>query len=656
MEETSWPKLAFFLLHDCARCLALARQQQLACPAPHLSGDQFALNAVGISAAVPPTVLGDFCVALLQAGGWIRPARVREAHVWELTPAAHTWLAQPAPLQLQALREVWWRHLATADQALPALAFPEAVARRWQAVARAWYAWSAQLPLDSWTSQATVKVHLRRLGLYHIPVPWENLAHVPPAIIHSLERLNAWLGQGVLLWLGFLECRNSNAGPEYRPLAEGQAWLRAALNDQRFFRDKLPFPANHATMKKLLSSALCMEATMTDLTPFQTEVLCLLIGGNPLPDYVSAILLARPGARVYLLHTSATLEFAQRLAQALAQPRPDITCTPIEISKADPQQIERRLQSLIREWGPNTSIGLNYTGGSKPMAAQAYHSLSQAYPRGTFSYLDADTLSLILAAPGMPVQQYPIGQQVRVSLATLLGLHGYAITGQRSPGLPPALRQALVRVHSDREGCNQYRAWLLTFGQGAPQLPVMEQFPTLAPVLQAFEALCAPAPATPENVARALGFKNGQLGSCTKVLAADWLEEHAYTALQTLAPQLGLHEIGLGLQVQGSATRNFEFDVTAVLGYQLFAVSCIASDRSQNAKDHLMETFVRARQFGGDEARAALVCCLENPAEMEQEITQGWGAEDKIRVFGRSHLPDLAAHFYEWIIKAARLR
>lgn len=284
MEETSWPKLAFFLLHDCARCLALARQQQLACPAPHLSGDQFALNTVGISAAVPPTVLGDFCVALLQAGGWIRPARVREAHVWELTPAAHTWLAQPAPLQLQALREVWWRHLATADQALPALAFPEAVARRWQAVARAWYAWSAQLPLDSWTSQATVKVHLRRLGLYHIPVPWENLAHVPPAITHSLERLNAWLGQGVLLWLGFLECRNSNAGPEYRPLAEGQAWLRAALNDQRFFRDKLPFPANHATMKKLLSSALCMEATMTDLTPFQTEVLCLLIGGNPLPD------------------------------------------------------------------------------------------------------------------------------------------------------------------------------------------------------------------------------------------------------------------------------------------------------------------------------------------------------------------------------------
>jgi len=231
MEETSWPKLAFFLLHDCARCLALARQQRLSYPDPRLPGNQLALQSVGTPEVIPPTVMGDFCIALLQAGGWIRPSRVREAAVWELTAAAHTWLAQPAPLQLQALREVWWRHLATADQALPALAFPEAVARRWQAVARAWYAWSAQLPLDSWTPQATAKAHLRRLGLYHIPVPWQNLAHVSTAINHSLERLNAWLGQGVLLWLGFLECRNTSAGLEWRPLAEGQAWLRAALNN-----------------------------------------------------------------------------------------------------------------------------------------------------------------------------------------------------------------------------------------------------------------------------------------------------------------------------------------------------------------------------------------------------------------------------------------
>lgn len=395
---------------------------------------------------------------------------------------------------------------------------------------------------------------------------------------------------------------------------------------------------------------------MPDLTPFQTEVLCLLIGGNPLPDYVSAILLAAPRARVYLLHTSTTFEIAQRLAQALTQPRPDITYSLIEISKADPWQIENRLQGLIREWGPNAQVGLNYTGGSKPMAAQAYHSLRQAYPRGIFSYLDADTLSLVINAPGLPTQQIPIGQQVRVGLTTLLGLHGCMLTGKRDPGVPAALRQALVLTNADHLGFKQYRAWLQTLGQGAPQLPNLEEFPALEPVTQAFQALCAPGRAIPENVAQALGCANGRLESCAKLLIGDWLEEHVHAVFQMLVPELGIHDITLGLLVQRTMSREFEFDVAAMLGYQLYAVSCIATDRAQNAKDHLMETYVRARQLGGDEARTALVCCLENPGDLERELSQDLGAEDKIRVFGRSHLPDLAAHLREWIIKAAHLR
>jgi len=396
---------------------------------------------------------------------------------------------------------------------------------------------------------------------------------------------------------------------------------------------------------------------MLDLAPFQTDILCLLVGGNPLPDYVSAILLAGRGARVYLLQTSATHEVAKRLATALAQPRPDLTCFPIEISKTDPQEIGNGLQGLIREWGPNAQVGLNYTGGSKPMAAQAYHSLIQAYPRGIYSYLDADTLSLVITAPGTATQQIPVGRQVCAGLTTLFELHGYTLTEQRGPGVPSALREALVHLHSNREGFKQYRAWLQTLGQEAPGLPNTTAYPALAPVVQAFEGLCAPAPATPESVAWALSCKNGQIASCSKILIADWLEEHVFAVFQDLAPELGMHEVGLGMQPQKTTTsRNSEFDVAAMLGYQLFAVSCMASDRAQNVKDHFMEAYVRARQLGGDEARAALVCCLENPAEMEQEITQGWGAEGKIRVFGRPHLLNLAEHLREWIITAARLR
>ena len=67
-------------------------------------------------------------------------------------------------------------------------------------------------------------------------------------------------------------------------------------------------------------------------------------------------------------------------------------------------------------------------------------------------------------------------------------------------------------------------------------------------------------------------------------------------------------------------------------------------------------TFVRARQLGGDEARFSLVCCLENPGAMEKDVNQVWGAEGKIRVFGREHLLDLAQHLRDWITTAGQIR
>lgn len=59
-------------------------------------------------------------------------------------------------------------------------------------------------------------------------------------------------------------------------------------------------------MKKLLSSPLHTEVLMPDLAPFQTDILCLLVGGNPLPDYVSAISL--PGT------TQAHIRFCYHLS------------------------------------------------------------------------------------------------------------------------------------------------------------------------------------------------------------------------------------------------------------------------------------------------------------------------------------------------------
>ena len=54
--------------------------------------------------------------------------------------------------------------------------------------------------------------------------------------------------------------------------------------------------------------------------------------------------------------------------------------------------------------------------------------------------------------------------------------------------------------------------------------------------------------------------------------------------------------------------KNFELDVVAVLGYQIVVVSCTVDSCQEIIKKKGMEAILRARQIGGDEARAIVLC------------------------------------------------
>ena len=111
-----------------------------------------------------------------------------------------------------------------------------------------------------------------------------------------------------------------------------------------------------------------------------------------------------------------------------------------------------------------------------------------------------------------------------------------------------------------------------------------------------------------------------------------------------------------------------ELDVATVSGYQLFVLSCIATEGMENmkvndrdepragdrgeAKRHLFEAYSRARQVGGDEARVALVSCVANPDTLKAEVVHEWDAEGKIEVFGRTHLRDLSTYLAKWFRSA----
>jgi hypothetical protein len=188
----------------------------------------------------------------------------------------------------------------------------------------------------------------------------------------------------------------------------------------------------------------------------------------------------------------------------------------------------------------------------------------------------------------------------------------------------------------------------------------------LAPVSKAFSEVCEKTgnPFTSQGLATAMG-KYPAIIKYSKWLRSTWLEEIALAAMVELQNELPLTSPMAGIEpvpVRNSKKHsgeemNFELDLAAIYGHQLFAISCIASDRSGGeTKKHLMEAYVRAQQLGGEEARVALLCCADNADEIARELKQEWHVDKHVKVFDRRSLYDLKGGFRSWILENRKVK
>lgn len=386
---------------------------------------------------------------------------------------------------------------------------------------------------------------------------------------------------------------------------------------------------------------------MPDLTQFQTHNLFLLIGTNPLPNYVAARLVAKPKSTLYLVHSGETYPVAQRLAICLEHS--NVECIPVDDS--DPSDIVDKVQAYAQD---KRDVGLNYTGGTKVMAVHAYRVIQETNSEPVFSYLDARTLKMRVSRGAKfgdfsLLQEAQYRDRVAISLETLLRLHGVESDSKKwkiSP-IQIDLCSALANLHTTKSGTETWRNWHRKSHRWS-LLPDKEQ--GLEDVENALEAMCGGNP-TPESVAAALGYES--LPSCAKWFMGEWLENHTLYSLQQAVkdrddfqnPVMDLYCTGRELS---GASFSFQFDIAVMRGYQLFAISCIVSDDKSKCKEHLFEAYIRARQMGGDEARVALVCAYRQPEDLLAEIERPWDAAGKIRVFGAKHLPNLSDWLNDW--------
>ena len=290
---------------------------------------------------------------------------------------------------------------------------------------------------------------------------------------------------------------------------------------------------------------------------YQTDVLILLVGTNPLPNYVAACLLAKPKATIYLLHSQQdgrnTYEVARRLQTALKKSdcRPDLDIRLRGISRSDPADTYRKIKMLLSEVPSVADVGLNYTGGTKAMAVHVYHALREKYPSGIYSYLDAASLMMIVTKEGMPTQRTPVGQDIELDFETLFALHGYKIEQIRCEPEHTTLSHAIAQVCATPQGFHEWKGrwdkqkqskgWLQS-GRPLKELPTRHDYPHLDPIIRVFERWGG----TPEHVAQRLGCNT--LDSCYIWFSGTWLEEYTFKCLKSTAEHLNIKALGIDLK------------------------------------------------------------------------------------------------------------
>jgi hypothetical protein len=404
----------------------------------------------------------------------------------------------------------------------------------------------------------------------------------------------------------------------------------------------------------------------------KVDHLFLLIGENPLPNYVAARLLLNKEGTPYLVYTTGTKDIAKRLQTILSNEPIGLKTAqlvPLNDYESDAYHIKGAIRPKLQAIKVG-KIGLNYTGGTKAMAVHAYRAVfSKEHPNTVFSYLDPRKLEMCIDREDAPCILLKVKPELlEVKLVELFELHCLKLGGKPTQEAQlPELAAVLATVFKDEDKAKQWFDWYYNifreearkkkkngdWGDWKSQTSLIELAIPLEKVPQEIlTSFCQEDFVASDNK---LCFKQVQNKNTFKKLEhfcdyldGLWLEHHVLQQVKNIAYQNSIKDYGNDFDVPLSGTKDgFQFDVAFTRGYQLFAISVSTTSDRKLCKSKLFEAYLRARQMGGDEARVALVCCTNEPDTLKAEMALL--DDKKIAVFGREDLIDLSSKIEEWI-------
>jgi hypothetical protein len=357
--------------------------------------------------------------------------------------------------------------------------------------------------------------------------------------------------------------------------------------------------------------------------------LVLLVGSNPLPNYLTAVAL---GARkTVLLYSPETKEPCERL-EAVFRACGIVVLKQVIQDATDVRKIRDACMSL------GDVDHLHYSGGTKPMAAHARMVLQLDEHQA--SYLD-ERHGLLRFDDGYDLDLS--GHDLGLTLDRVLELHGIE-RASRSEPVPSAPTDEDVTALADRvlRDPSTAEALYRRFRPEGKKRSLAEA--QKEPWVPGEQGLSLRVPRVPEP-----DWSKDRYEAWVEFLTGGWLERWTATQIRGLVDDTCAVEVGVHCKRTKPKSAQFEIDVALIRRQRLYVLSCTTDSKKAQCKSKLFEVAMRARQMGGDLARSGLVCFLDEDEDngpfieqLRSDIASLWDAPNVPKAFGLADLREWA--------------
>jgi hypothetical protein len=389
--------------------------------------------------------------------------------------------------------------------------------------------------------------------------------------------------------------------------------------------------------------------------------LVLLVGDNPLPNYVTAKYLIQRGelTKIVLLHSKDTVSIARNIENLLSHDGS------VEIALAELEDVNDRnsiLSSLERLRFDN-SVHFNYTGGTKVMAVHVYNYLKEQRKEAEFSYLNSRTYKLVYDDSGSKVS---LINEVDIGVEEMLHLHSFnkvSITknisyeetlkvlekmilsdqiGKYIESFQRIFRDDIhdkkitkLKINSLKEHVKKH--WnadkFREISKHKELCKVINSLPNELPFLENWEYKAGFCDSLTNKKAKELLLKP------LEFMDGKWGDEYVFSIISTLAEKRELKEdkIGCSLKASRQDSKEFELDNFVIRGYLLTGISVTTSNNRTICKGKAFEVMMRTSQIGGSESKAVLLTRLneEDAKSLERDIQLKPGERSRLKVLSK---------------------